>query len=230
MLVLIALTLTNCSKDSGSTSSITGSGLNLKIASASKVFNLPVNVGRPVLSTLPTITWDTALMVVSSINIVADMFPTNGQVGATHNYNWMGPRTIDLFNKDAFLGMISIPPGRYLDLKFTVYSYESDAKDGMVMYLSGWYKTSSGTSVPLIIEISNDIVLNGVKQNVTLTTGNVDPSAGIVQVYLERLFTSILPHDLDSLSVTPGAIIISATSNQTLYNLIIKAIGNTTGS
>jgi len=221
-LVFLTLTMSNCKKESG-----TGSGMNMKVKATSPTYNIPVQEGgsATVIATKPMVRWDMARMVVSRLNFEAEMLASTGEPREVE-FSWIGPKTVDLINMTATLGNIPLPPGQYTEIEFTIYANKSDAGKDPVFYLSGTYNNSRGLVAPLIIDISDDIKIKAEEEKATMTVNSTTPLSGIFQVYLDRLFTSILPEDLNLSTGVDGKIIISRTSNPDLYALILKNLGN----
>ena len=229
-LVLLTLTLSNCSKETGTSSS--GSGMNLKIAATNQIFNIPVpNIPDPTIDPgsvntyKPFVRWDTANIVISKV--LFEAVPMGSiQIGeAKEQLIFTGPKFIDLFSAGNILPNLTIPPGQYKEIEFKIYANKSDAGDKPVFYLSGRYQNSSGTAIPIIIDITDDVVITAEKNGVTLTFNSTVSRSGMIRIYLDKLFSSILPQDLNPI-VGPGGIIISATSNPELYKQILLRLSS----
>jgi hypothetical protein len=222
-LVLMTLTFASCNKDSSSS----GSGLNLKIAGANPTYNIPVQSGNPgpLISSNPYVRWDTAIMVVSMVAAAVDKAanPQNGDPNEPVYY-WYGPKTINLFASNSSLGLIPIPPGYYQEVEIKIFGNKADAGDKPVLYLSGIYYNSGGMKIPMIVEITDDVVLKAEKKNVTVNPNAIHHQSGMIQLALDELFSAILPHNLDLIIPSTGKIIISSTSNIALYNQMLKQL------
>jgi hypothetical protein len=59
---------------------------------------------------------------------------------------------------------------------------------------------------------------------VNLNPNAIHHQAGMIQLALDELFSTILPHNLDLIIPSSGRIIISSTSNPALYNQILKQL------
>lgn len=223
MLVLMTLTFLSCNKESTSS----GSGLNLKMVGVNPQYNLPVQNGGSgsINSSNPSVRWDTAIMVVSKVVAEAEKLASiqNGDSNKPQ-YLWYGPKIINLFDQNATIGIIPVPPGYYNEVEIWLYGNKIDAGKNPVLYLSGIYTNSGGMKFSMIIDITNDVILKVEKQNVNLNVSTVRQQSGMIQLALDKLFSNILPLTLDHIGTTTGKIIISETSNTDLYNQILKQL------
>jgi hypothetical protein len=146
------------------------------------------------------------------------------------NYFWQGPEKIDLFNSTETLGNIGITPGVYKRMEFEVIANKSDAGNDPVLYLSGTYTNSNGAPFPIIIEIRDDLKLISQKNNVTIKRDLSNGYAGVINVYLNKIFGGILPGNLDEITENDGTIMISPDSNRYLYDIIVSNLNKGRGT
>jgi hypothetical protein len=103
-------------------------------------------------------------------------------------------------------------------------------KAGYSLLLNGSYTTMSGTmppmgKVPVQVIINAPVDLNTIWiNNVTTYTANYWDAA--IEFSTDQLINGITPDMLDYATLTSGAIIISSTSNPTLYQIIINNLQN----
>lgn len=221
-LTLIFLTLPSCKKEPGN-----NSGLSLKVQATNRTYSIPApdnNGSQPPTSVPPSVNWETAQMFVSEVKLEAEKTPEGGIIGQSNEIElfWQGPKLIDLFNLNETLGRIQLPPGRYDEIEIQITARKSDAGNHSVFYLSGTYTNISGETFPLIVDITDDLSMTSEKEDVTIPAGTNGGITEIVEIYLNKLFSHILPDDLDKANMVDGKIIISASYNQDLYYLILE--------
>lgn len=206
--------------------SLHGNGIVLKLNGANPIYNVPVPAGGPgnVLTAKPFLKWDTANLVISRIMFEAELLDSTNVGDSEVQYSWPGPKLVDLLTLTNSTFTIPAPPGKYKEIEFKIYANKSDAGSNPVFYLSGTYTNTAGNKIPIIIDITDNIVLKAEKDNVTISVGlgTSGSLSGLIQVYLDRLFSSILPQNLEVMGVNTRKIIISSTSYPDLYQLILQ--------
>jgi hypothetical protein len=137
--------------------------------------------------------------------------------------------TVDLFNLSATLGKVALPAGSYGEIEFEVQARQIGSNPS-VLYLAGVYTNLAGKTFPLVVDITDEFTYTAEKHNVVIPAGTGSEGTGLVKVYLDRLFSSILPADLEQASLVNGTILISAHSNPELYALIMSNLGKPAGT
>lgn len=219
-LSMIALTLPSCNKESADSNT----GVELRVQAASKVYNVPPAMVSSTSSNA-SISWQSAMMWISRINLEATMDPTKAGEGKPVELFWQGPKEVDLFNMSQVIGTIGLAPGHYKSIRFEIVALASDAGKNPVLALTGTYTNSAGTSFPLTIDIRDDITIKSQKNNATIGKEGTGRSQVIV-VYLDNLLSKELLDKLNLMEPVNGEIIISPTSNPELYRMILESIRN----
>ena len=200
--------MNSCEEDLSDTNSV----LQIKMLATNKSF--------PVLrSTTPTFSWEVCTMRVSEIEFEAEGKKTEG-AGESYevSYEWRGAKVIDLFDPSSVIGNITLDPGVYEEIEMEIHASRSQDATAPVFYLAGNYTNTAGTVVPVEIVIDEDFQFEVEQEGMSLN-GTFDYSA-LVNFNLALLMDGISDSELDAATLTDGKLVISAASNQSLYQKI----------
>lgn len=257
LVLVTGITVLSCTKSPFNPSS---SSAKFKIQATSRV----QSVRKELLATgsadltKSSFVWDTALMVVSKIELEAEKEHgkesgtlnntktvkdggsesdhdgnsgsdknENSNSGDDHegnkndsvNFEWRGPKTVDLFNLNSVIGGVTLVPGTFDNVSIKIESFKSDAPSSPLFYLTGDYTNSTGAVKRINIVINEDFEFRINKRD-TLNFANDFTS--IIKMNLSLLLTDISQTDLDNAVLTDGKLVISNTVNVTLYKRIRK--------
>ncbi len=222
--VVIAAGISSCQKDA-QVNSNSPSALNFKIQALNKNVSLPVTASglKSSSATNASVVWDSASMIVSKVSFEAEMNSVLSHRDSIEiEYSWRGPQTINLFDLSATIGSITLPAGTYEKISLKVSSEKMDANGQSLFYLSGIYTNSAGTSMPLVISVTDPISFKTVQKADTIVSGGAADFTSTIQLYLDQLLLKVDPSLLDNATLTNGTLEISASSNSQLYLLIMQ--------
>lgn len=214
-LSMIFLTLPSCQKESADPSR-----QKLTLQASDKAFAIPVTGVSSISSNPapPMVEWEQARMIISRITLTTQS--TAGSLRDTSNQLlWQGPGTVDLFEMSELLSDMGLKAGLYSSIRYELEALESDAGNDPVLYLSGNYTQASGKSVPLVIEVREDIVISTERNNVRVPESGFSQN---IELFMNRLFIGIMPENLEEATMTDGRILISEESNPELYAQILE--------
>lgn len=201
--------------------------------------------------------WDTALMVVSKIEVEAEKENNsnesgtlgntmttrdggsgsendgnsgsdkngNSNAGEDHgnndsvNFEWRGPKTVDLFNLNTVIGGVTLVPGTFANVSINIKSFKSDAPSSPLFYLTGNYTNTTGAVKRINIVINQDFEF---RINKTDTLNFAHDFTSIVKMNLVMLLSGVTQTELDNADLTNGKLVISSTSNVTLFERILR--------
>jgi hypothetical protein len=196
-----------------------------------------------------TFEWDTCRMVVSKIELEAEehhgkesgiagntMTAKDGGSGehggnsgedgggnssdsSLVNFEWKGPKTIDLFNLSAVIGGVTIDSGIFNNFTIKIKSFKADAGTTPLFYLTGNFTNFSDTVKRIIVIINEDFELK-IKNLDTLDLKH--DFTNVIKVNLVQLMSTVTQTELDNADLTNGMLVINSKSNVTLYNKIKK--------
>jgi hypothetical protein len=239
LVLVTAITVVSCTKSNVSPSA---SSVNFKIQATSKT--QPVSKAL-LASNLAnnSLAWDTALLVVSKIELEAEKHGNSGSDNKNNsasgkdgkaitdkgndtstsdsskvNFEWNGPKKIDLFNLNSDIGGVSLVPGTFNNLTIKIESFKSDAGSSPLFYLAGNYTNSTGAVKRINVIINQDFEFRITK---TDTLSSVHDYTSVIKMNLVLLFSDVMQAELDNAVLTDDKLVISSTSNVTLFDKIL---------
>jgi hypothetical protein len=255
MLLVTAVAAVSCMKNNDINPST--SSASFKIQATSKI--QPVTRSLSATGTTDLVNnsfvWDTAIMVVSKIemeaerehekesgtagNVITAKDGGSGSDGDGHsgngnsnsvdnngmsnsdsaNFEWRGPKTVDLFNLNSVIGGVTLVPGTFSNVTIKIKSFKSDAPTTPLFYLTGDYTNFSGTVKRINIVINEDFEL---RVNKTDTLDFAKDFTSVIKMNLSIVMSDINQTALDNAVLTNGKLVISSSVNVTLYNRIKK--------
>jgi hypothetical protein len=207
------LMVTSCSKDSTGPST---ASIGVKMQATNKSFFLLKSTAL----TTPSFVWDSSFVIVSKIELEAEKQKSemSGDPSEVH-LEWNGPVKIDLFRLNSVIANIPLQPGIYHEVSVKFNSYNSDAGSLPDFYLSGTYTNNDGTAIPIVFIVNEDFEFRVKLEGSTLD--GVNDYTSLINMNLALLFAGVQSAELDGASLTNGKLIISNTSNSSLYESII---------
>lgn len=224
LVVIFVLSFTSCKKDSTDADSKTTSAFSFKMHAINKSIALPVSDSglKSASATSATVVWNKATMLVSKVKFEAEMKSVlTGKDSLEIEYSWRGPRTIDLFDFTSTIGLIVLPAGTYEKISLKVNSEKEDANGLPLVYLSGIYTNVAGTTLPIVISVSDPISFKTKQKGDTIIAGVAADLSSTIEIYLDQLMLHVDIAALDKATLTDGKLVISATLNKDLYETII---------
>lgn len=222
--ILSVVAMTSCTKDASKSTSNTSNTpvLGLSIQALNPKFNLPVTAsGSKAASATSLVNVTTAKLLVSRLSFEAELkMNHSSRDSVSIEYNWNGPKVIDLLNPTNEFGQLNLQPGFYDEIELRVASMRSNSDTVPIFNLAGNYTNSLNVVTPIVFTVNEDILLKTELKNDTITSNASSAFSGAIQVYLDQLFVNLLPADLDNAVKTNGTIVISSTSNRNLYMII----------
>lgn len=179
----------------------TGSAFSIKTTERSAI------VGR----TTGTVTWTSGYVSATEIEFEAE------KNGTELEFKSEARQRIDLFSPLSTLGFVTIPPGLYKEVEFEIHGSPTPAD--AAFELRGTYNTT-----PIVLRVNSPFEIEAEFEDVTITDGN--DFTAIISLNLSLLTVGITDAALSSATLTNGEIVISATSNTALYNIMIANLKN----
>jgi uncharacterized lipoprotein YajG len=224
LVIISVLLFTSCNKDSQN-AELKSSALSLKMQALNQTVSLPVVDNGLKSATISTakVVWDKATMLVSKINFEAEMNTKHtGKDSISIEYSWKGPKTIDLFDLTTTIGSIILPAGTYDKISLKVNSEKEDANGLPLVFLSGNYTNTAGTVVPITVSVSDQVSFKTSIKDDAILAGVATNLSSTIQIYLDQLLLHVDISALDNATLTGGKLVISATSNGAIYQMIMQ--------
>lgn len=202
----------SCKKDTSSSSST----LRIKTQATNKSFT----VLKSASLAIPSFVWDTCFINVSKIEFEAEKKESENSQGFSNiDYEWKGAKKIDLFSANSIIGEINLQPGVYEEISLEIKALKADAGTSPVFYLSGTYTNTIGAVIPIKVIVNEDIEFKAEAEGGTILNA-VNNYTSLINLNLALLMNGILISDLESATLSNGKIVISSSSNSTLYTKI----------
>jgi hypothetical protein len=211
--LVTGILVTSCSKDTTSPST---TSLGVKMQAINKSFSL---LKSTALAT-PSFMWDSSFIVVSKIELEAEHLKNGMSANPSEvHFEWNGPAKIDLFRLNSTIGNIALQPGIYNEVSIKINSFSSDAGALPDFFLSGTYTNAVGSVIPIEFIVNEDFEFKVKLEGSSLD--GVNDYTSLINMNLTLLFAGIQSADLDGATLTNGKIMISNSSNTSLYSKII---------
>jgi len=203
----IMLILGSCKK-SGSddvTASSSPMQFQLKAANPLVVVNLTAGPG--------TILWTSGAASSTEVKLEAK------RNGSEIEYKTSGLQQIDLFaSVITGLGNVVLPVATYAEVEFKITLNQNGSNPAMV--LNGEYTNALGAVTPVVFSLNSLFLLKAEQTNVSVTSNS--SITALTTLNLSFVSNGITQAMLNSATVTNGKIMMSASSNINLYNIIIN--------
>ena len=219
VIAALAVVLAACQKNDFNSDKDQSSELGVQLKALNSSFVLPVSTTKSGAIAMDSITWDSAQMIVSTIRFEAELKSlSTGRDSIEVEYKWHGPQLADLLDTNLTLGNFVLTPAVYDEIELKVSGEKEDAGDDPVFYLSGTYKSSTG-SWPIAVEVWDDLSFKTERENVEVTDEGIDITSEI-HIYLDELMLNVEPEDLNNAQLSYGVILISREVNRSIYETI----------
>lgn len=214
MLSLAMLSLAACKKNGNSPSS-TKPQLSFQMQADNGTANLAsTSTGlkqNAVNSGITGLTWTSAVANIGRFKLEAKKNGVETEISTKNLSN------VDLFALSPTLANVSINPGTYTQIEIKAQLFHTNT-DAIPLKLSGTFTNGAGTVIPVEFDLNDDLEVKAEAENVTVTD-STDFTA-IIHLHLNKLVAGLTAADLDNATLTNGAIVISGSSNNTIYERI----------
>jgi len=126
---------------------------------------------------------------------------------------------VDLFSLSPLVASITVDSGTYKEVEIRV-DLQHSTTDSVPLKLKGTFTNSGGAVIPIEFDLNDDATIKAEAHDVVIS-GTTDFS-GLVHMHLNKLAAGVTGADLEAATLTNGAIIISKTSNVSIYNKILS--------
>jgi hypothetical protein len=194
-------------KKSGTDDTATASGMQFQLG----VTNPLVTVNK--VEAPGTILWTSGSAYATQVKLEAKQNASQVEFKSTT------PAQIDLFASVATsLGNVTLPAGTYTEVEFKI----SVNTNGSVpsLELNGSYTNASSQVIPITFTMNSLFELKTEQSNVTVNSNT--SFTALTTLNLSLISAGITQAMLNSATLTSGKIVISASSNTNLYNIILN--------
>ena len=219
-MLVAGLILTGCKKDNSTNrnASVANAVFSVRADNANKLLNsLNGQTNKATASTSAAINWTSAIANIAYLKFEAKRNNTEIEIKSK------GLQNVDLFALSPVSAGISIDTGTYSEIEVKV-TLQKNSTGSLPLTLKGNYTTSSGTIIPVEFDFNDDAEIKAEVNNVTVD-GKTDVAATI-KIHLNMLLMGVSVSVLDSASQTNGVIVISNSSNSSIYKQIWSNFSN----
>jgi hypothetical protein len=205
-MILAVISLAACKKNNNSSVVASGSSkLSFQMkATNANLANLPADS----TSLIAGLTW-----TAGTANVGKFAFEARRN-GVSINIFSNNLTNVDLFALTPLQTYVTLDTGVYKEIEITAF-LEGTADTIPPLRLSGTFTNDSSKVVPIEFDLSGKAIVKVEQHNIAIN-GTTDYTA-LLDMQLDRVTKGITADDLNKATLTNGSIIISKTSNTTLY-------------
>jgi hypothetical protein len=194
-IAIVAMIFTSCKKDASGPAAV---DFQLQATSTTSTLQR---------TTAATIQWTAGNATPSSVKFEAKQ--NSSQIEFTSTAS----QQIDLFNlTQSTFGNLNLPAGNYSEIELKVQVN--------ALQLSGIYNNGTA-NIPVVFSVTSPLLIKTESSNVAVSGGAF---TAVTALTLSNFTSGITQTMLNSATQTGGNIVISASSNASLYNIIISNI------
>jgi hypothetical protein len=204
-----ALVFTSCEKEteSGNTISYQANPINFTSSVGASVSGSGLAVEANANS---SITWTEGTLNIQEIDFEAK------KDGTQIEYEYKNLVNVSLAKTAETLGSIQIPDGTYNEVELKLEFRQSSSQD-IPVRLKGTYTDLSGAKTPIELQFNEDIEIKVESEDLVM---EADEHIARINMQLNKLLSNISVADLTMATKTNGTIVISNTSNTSIYSKI----------
>ncbi|HVW14118.1 MAG TPA: hypothetical protein VHB54_09855 [Mucilaginibacter sp.] len=131
---------------------------------------------------------------------------------------------VDLFAISPSIVNVNLDTGTYKEIEVRVEFQKTADTSALPLKLKGTFTNSGGTVVPFEFDLNDNVTIKAEAENITVNS-TTDFST-LVTMHLNLLLNGISASDIDSAQLTNGTIVVSSSSNSSIYNKIVANLGD----
>jgi hypothetical protein len=205
VVLLAVIALAACKKNSSTP----------KLASATSQLAFQVqasNLASVPDSLIKGLTWTAGIANISKFTFEAQ------RKGTTIDITSRNVDSVDIFSLNPTMTYVTLDTGVYKEIEVKVYLEPSSDTSKLPLKLTGTFTNDSSKVIPIELDLNSDVTISTEVDNVDIT-GTADYTA-LVTMELYKLMAGVTATELDKATLTGGKIIISKTSNASIYRMI----------
>jgi len=204
--ILAIISFAACKKGSNKSSTVPSGSVKLSFqmkAANATLASLPADSS----STIAGLTWTAGSANIGKFSFEAERSGISIEIDS-HNLT-----NVDLFALTPLQTYVTLDTGVYKEIEITAFLESTDTIPPLK--LSGTFLSDSSKTVPIEFDLSGHATVKVEEKNIDIN-GTTDYTA-LLDMQMTRITKGITADDLNKAVLTNGAIIISKTSNPTLY-------------
>jgi hypothetical protein len=185
---------------------------------AASTSNLTVNSLNTNAVAAPIIQFTAGIANIAKFKLEAQSASTQVEIETRNLMN------VDLFAATPSVINTTLDTGTYKQIEVSVVLTQSADTAAIPLKLKGTFTAADGSIVPIEFDINQNLTIKAEAKNVSLhNTGDLST---IVSLHLDKIVAGITASDLNSATKTGSVVVISNTSNVTLFNKIAFNVEN----
>jgi hypothetical protein len=130
---------------------------------------------------------------------------------------------IDLFAASPSIAGVTIDTGLYREIEIRAIFQKSADTTAIPLQLKGSFTAGNGTVIPIEFDLNDNVTIKSEVEDVQVSS--TTDFAALIHIHLRKLEAGVTAADLEAAKLTNGVLVISNSSNTSIYN---KIIGNFT--
>lgn len=204
-----------CKKNSGPTVATANSKLTFQMQATNST---PGLAGTSDTASVPGLTWTAGTANIGRFTFEAKRNGVSIDI-QSHNLT-----NVNLFSLTPLVTYVTLDTGVYKEIEITAFLESSGNDTVPPLKLSGTFVNDSTKTIPIEFDLGDNSIVKVEANNIDIN-GTTDYTA-LLDMQLNRVTKGITAADLNKAKLTNGKIIISKTSNTSLY---FKIRGNIAG-
>ncbi|HEY4195538.1 MAG TPA: hypothetical protein VGM63_08380 [Mucilaginibacter sp.] len=131
---------------------------------------------------------------------------------------------VDLFAPSPSIADVTIDTGAYREIELRALLQKSSDTSAIPLKLTGIFTTSGGTVIPIEFELNDNVTIKSEVEDVTVTS--TTDLAALIHIHLRKLEAGVTAADLEAATLTNDVIVISNSSNRSIYNKVLANFSN----
>ncbi len=212
-IALAAMSLAACKK-SGTLPTSTKPQMSFQV----KADNLSTNLasasqGSTSINSITGLTWTSGIANISQFKLEAKKNGVETEVTSKNLTN------VDLFALSPSVANVTLDTGTYKEIEIRVVLRKSSDTSALPLKLKGTFTTGGGTVIPIEFDFNDNAIIKAEGHNIIVTS--TTDFVALVHLHLGKLEAGISAADLEAATLTNGTIVISGSSNSSIYNRVL---------
>jgi len=202
LVLLAVIAVAACKKNSSTPKPLSSTSHLALQMQASNLASIPDSL-------IKGLTWTAGIANISKFTFEAQI------KGVSINVTSRNIDSVNIFSLNQTATYITLDTGIYREIEVKVFLEPSSDPNHLPLKLTGTFTNDSLKVIPIELDLNSDVTIRTEADNVHIT-GTADYTA-LVQMELFKLMAGVTAADLDHATLTGGKIIISKTSNNSIY-------------
>jgi hypothetical protein len=223
-IALVVMSLVACQKSSTSPASKT-SQLSFQMQADNAATNLAASPAaghslatNSITQPIAGLTFTSAIANISKFKLESKRNGVETEVTSKNLTN------VDLFALVPSLANITVDTGTYKEIEIKVMLQKSADTSMIPLKLKGTFTNSVGVVTPIEFDLNDDVIIKAEAENIHVTS--TTDFVALIHMHLNRLESGVTTTDLEAATLTNNTIVISSTSNTSIYEHVLANLSS----